>query len=273
MLYDERQWNRGIALLSSFAQHIHAPFDEGHVEQFHNIISTLEGASDENLSEFKIALDRLRPTIASAQRASFTGRHGRIRYSEKKECDASYFQSQVHGLASYLLREHRPMNEEEPYESLTDFQLQDEIINRKIKPRRVENDVFDRKWAIEALLKHDREAHPAASTVIHIHDSNVIHSSPGASIAQNIGGAKGDELRKILTNLKQIAAAHGLASEDRAEMNIDIGTIELHINAPHPNNSVIKASLESAQRILENAAGTVLGAGAVVGIKAYLGLP
>jgi hypothetical protein len=122
-------------------------------------------------------------------------------------------------------------------------------------------------------LKDDRaETATSISNVYNINDSNFIHSSPGASITEKIA-AKNEELHELLTELRQFSAASDLSPEHRSQMNVDIGTIELHLNSSRPNPSVIKASLESVRAIAENAAGTVLGAGVIIAIKHYLGIP
>jgi hypothetical protein len=110
------------------------------------------------------------------------------------------------------------------------------------------------------------------SNVFNIHDSNFIHSAPGASITQN-SGLKGDELQQIVSDLRQLSASEALSPENRTQIRIDVGTIELQVNSSRPNHSIIRASLESVQSVLENAAGTVLGAGAVAAIKYYLKFP
>lgn len=269
-------------MLSGFMQYIREPFDEECVEQFHKIVTILEGASGEDFSHFRIPPDKLKPRIVSVQRASYSGHPGRVRYSDKKDCDAGYFRSQVDGLGKYLpsIRGGRPVNEANPYDSLTDYQLQEMLLNRNIKPKRViadgrEQYVYDRVHAIGALLNHDRSEAPATpthSTVINVHDSNFIHSSPGASITETVG-SKIEELRKILIDLKNLSAAQELSPENRAQITIDIGTIELQINSSRPNPSVVRASLESAKAILEHAAGVVLGTGAIAAIRHYLKIP
>jgi hypothetical protein len=139
IIQDGKQWDLGVSKLTGFMKHVREPFDEGHVEQFHGIVTILEGASGEDLSHFKISYDKLQPRIVSAQiTTDFSSRPGRVIYSKKKYCDAGYFRSQIDGLASYLpsVRGASPVNETNPYDSLPDDQLQEMLINRSIKPKR-----------------------------------------------------------------------------------------------------------------------------------------
>jgi len=64
-----------------------------------------------------------------------------------------------------------------------------------------------------------------------------------------------------------------LTAEERAEIKIYVGTLELQANAKRPNDSIIKSSLQSVKQIAETAAGTLLGEAALVAIKHYLSLP
>jgi hypothetical protein len=43
MIQDGKQWDLGVSKLTGFMKHVREPFDEGHVEQFHGIVTILEG--------------------------------------------------------------------------------------------------------------------------------------------------------------------------------------------------------------------------------------
>jgi hypothetical protein len=128
-------------------------------------------------------------------------------------------------------------------------------------------------YAIAVLLKNDQpqQPQPAVSNVFNIHDSNFVHSSSGSTITQNIG-VKDQALGKIIAQLREFAAKPDLSDEDRTQLGIDIGTLELQANAQKPNKGVIKASLESSKAILEHAAGHVLGIGTIAMIQHYTGI-
>lgn len=262
-------------------KYIRPPFEEDAVAQFHEIITILEEASGEDLSHFKIPPDQMKPRVVSAQRASYGGRPGTVRYADKKHCDAGYFRSQLEALGNYarLIRGGMPVkNETNPYESLTDDELKGLLLDRRIKPKRViangrDEYVYDRTYAIGVLLKHDRPENSAPpTTVINVHGSQFIHGSPGASITGNVG-IQPEDVRKILADLKTISSSGQLSEENREQINVDIGTVELQINSSRPNPSIIKASLESAKAILEHAGGIMLGTAAIAAIKHYLHIP
>ena len=280
VIKDAKKWNLGISKLSAFMTFTHEPFDEDKVGDFHAIITTLEEASGEDLSHFKVSPDRLRPNQTTEMTSDFSTGPPRTFYSDKKYCEPGYFRSQIDGLGKYVafVRGPKKNSEANPYDSLSDHQLQDLLLNRRILPKRVidhagEHYVYDRTHAIAALLKYDRSELPSSvSNVFNIRDSNIIHSSPSASINENIG-MRGEELRKILDELKKFSATEDLSPDNRIQMNVDIGTIELQATSPHPNPSIIKASLESAGAIAQTAAGTLLGEAALIAIKHYLGVP
>jgi hypothetical protein len=281
MIEDEKKWNLGVAKLGAFMQTVRAPYDEDVVAHFHEIVMLLEQASVEDLSHFKIPAEKMKPRVISAQPMSYDGRPGHVRYADKKHCDSSYFLSQVHALANYIPSisgAGAKTNKQNPYESLRDYQLQELLAQRHIAPKRVVDDrgerfVYDRAHAIAQLLKTDQpKGGPTVSNVFNIRDSNVIHSSPGASITQN-SGFKGDEFGSLLAELKQISRSPQVSEENRGQMNVDIGTIELQVGSAHPNHPVVKASLESLKTILEHTAGVVVGESALLAIKHYLSIP
>lgn len=165
-------------------------------------------------------------------------------------------------------------NDSNPYRTLSDDRLREMLADRKIKPKHVvdgrgERYVYDRAHAIAALLRDDRPEPPPAptySTVINVHDSNVIHSSPGASITQTIDFKSG-EFRRLLDDVKQLGSNQALSEDSRAQIAIDIGTIELQAKSARPNVSVIRSCMESVKTILENAAGTLAASGVLAAIK------
>ena len=254
------------------------PFEEDAVAELDGIITLLEEASGEDLSHFRIPAERMTRRVIGAQRGSYGGGPGRVDYADKKHCEDDYFRSQLSGLASYvtIIRGPKPVDKTNPYDSLSDDQLKEILTDRKLKPKRIidergEHYAFERAHAIATLLKGDNPPTPTSiSNVFHIRDSNVVHSSPGSMITQSTG-VKGEELQKIIADLKHISASQELSPENRAQMNVNIGTIELQISSPQPNKSIIKSSLESAVAILEHAVGIVIGESVLIGIKMHLG--
>ncbi len=268
---DEKKWRLGVSMIRGLEQHVPASIDEACVEHYHSIVSTLEQASGEDLSHFRIPPNRLRPRVVGASRGSFRGGPGHVNYSKDKYCDDDYFRSQLIGLLSYLPSLERGSAEANSYESLTDFELEDLLINLRIPGRRIvkgSGRVFDREHAVAALLKHDRPEPVAGNTtVIHAYDSNVINDSPGASITQNID-YKSEDFRALVGRLKELSLS--LSESIRPQMTAYTDTVELQINSPHPNNTIIQESLRSIRFILETAVGTVAGSLATTGILALL---
>jgi hypothetical protein len=273
---DPTKWNLGVAKLSGFMKHVRAPYGEAEVGDFHGIVAMLEEATGADLSHFKIPAGKMERQVIGARRASYSGHPGGVLYSSEKSCDSGFFRAQLEGLVSYLpaLEGAKDALRPNRYDSLNDNELKELLFDRGLKPNRgAERGLFDRTYAIAVLLKSDRpqQPQPPVSNVFNIHDSNFIHSSSGSTITQNIG-VKDEELGKIIAQLREFSAKPGLSDEDRTQLGIDIGTLELHANAQKPNKGIIKASLESAEAILEHAAGHVLGITAIAMIQHYTGI-
>lgn len=208
----------------------------------------------------------------------YGGGSGSATYSKKKQCDSKYFYSQVHGFSNYIgtMRVNSSAKAANPYESKTDDQLIDMLAGRNIKPKRIPGGnpeyVYDRAHAIAALLNDDKPPAPPVpthSTVIHMHDSNLNYQSPGASITQP-GNFKSDDFRKLIESVKQFATSQELLLESREQIKIDIGTLEVQINAQRPSPSIIRECLASIKNILENAAGGILASGIIHQLQRYL---
>src|SRR5207249_4634354 len=96
-------------------------------------------------------------------------------------------------------------------DELYDWQLEDLMMQRRIKPRAmIENgqQVFkaDREYIIAALVKHDNPAPPRSSTVLNVFDSNVNYASPGATITANVGGFSKEEFSNVIGGLRKLLA-------------------------------------------------------------------
>ena len=270
------KWNLGVAKLSGFMAHVRPPYREDEVGDFHSIVTLLEEASGADLSHFKIPTAKLEREIIGARRRSYSGRPGGVLYGSKKSVDSGFFRAQLQGIASYLptLQDARSAAKPNRYDSMTDNQLKELLFDRNRKPNPgAERGVFDRAYAIAELMKSDQpsQAQPAVSNVFNIHDSNFVHSSSGSTITQTIG-IKDQELAKIIAQLREFSTKPDLSDDDRTQLGIDIGTLELQANAQKPNKGIIKASLESSKAILEHAAGHVLGIAMIAAIQHYTGV-
>ena len=122
-----------------------------------------------------------------------------------------------------------------------------------------------------SLLRDDKPKAPSPthSTIINMHDSNLNYHSPRASITQTTD-FKSADFRAFIADLKHSLSAQNLSSQDREQVNIDIGTIEVHMNSSRPNPTIISECLNSLKTILENAAGGIIASGVFLQLQRYL---
>jgi hypothetical protein len=99
-------WARFQALRS----HPPSAGDEDEVSQFHEIVSALEEAFNENLSVFRIPEDKLKQYEDESGSTAWVdaGRHGGRfnpackQMSERRFCDVRFLQQQIDGIALYF---------------------------------------------------------------------------------------------------------------------------------------------------------------------------
>jgi len=108
--------------------------------------------------------------------------------------------------------------------------------------------------------KEDAPSAPIHSTTYNVFDSNFIQGSPGASISANIGLQK-KEFKNLIDGINQLLQSIDFKQETKKQISTDIGTIQLHLDSPRPNPSIIRESLNSLKTILGNTAGSVLASG------------
>jgi hypothetical protein len=96
------------------------------IAEYHGIVTALEQASGEDLSDFRIPGSKITPRVTSIQIGS-RHRPGRTHYSSESYCRGEYFERQLEGLAAYLPHIHSPNPPLAPrdYYSMTDEQLED----------------------------------------------------------------------------------------------------------------------------------------------------
>ena len=89
--------------------------------------------------------------------------------------------------------------------------------------------------------------------------SQIVQGSSQTTITnQPITGAKIDDLRSLLTQIRQVASEADLAEDDRNELDSECATIDAQLASPRPKRGIIKESLASLRNILEGAAGSGL---------------
>jgi len=102
--------SRALARFQALQIHPPSSGDEGEVSQFHEIVSALEEAFDENLSAFRIPEDKLKQYEDESGSTAWVdaGRHGSRfspagkQMSERRFCDVRFLQQQIDGIAIYL---------------------------------------------------------------------------------------------------------------------------------------------------------------------------
>jgi hypothetical protein len=276
-MLDQKKWSIAYIKFKAYYANVPSWIKTPEVAYYHELVSALEQASGEDLSHFKIPADRVKPKVVGAQRGSYRGGLGRTLYSSESYCDNDFFKSQLDALNEYLKtlapKSAEPRNK---YDDLQDWQLEELMVNRRIKPKRElingrEEWVAPREYIIAALIRQDNPSDRPSSTVInnYVTDSNFIQNSPGASITEGID-IRSPEFATFVENLLTIASSDKLSPAERGEINMHIGTIQLHINSPTPSGTIVKESLKSIRGIFEKAAVSMLTSGFLASLNAVI---
>ena len=69
--------------------------------EYHGVLESLQSASGEDLSSFRVPQDQLKPKVASFRMGSRRS-PGSTTYTSKKYCDTDFFKRKVAALSSYL---------------------------------------------------------------------------------------------------------------------------------------------------------------------------
>jgi phage terminase small subunit len=98
---DNRRWLIAWSRFEAFRKNPPNWWDEGAVSEFHDIVDSLEEASGEDLSSFRVPESELKHEIVVRLRA--TGRRpGRKIMSKKRYVDEQFMHRQIEGIASYF---------------------------------------------------------------------------------------------------------------------------------------------------------------------------
>jgi hypothetical protein len=277
-MFDQKKWSIAYIKFKAYYANVPSWIKTEEVAYYHQLVAALEEASGEDLSHFKIPAERVKPKVVGAQRGSFRGGPGRTIYSSESYCDNDFFQSQLDALNEYLKTlAPRASEARSKYDDLHDWQLEELMANRKIKPKRElvngrEKWVAPREYIIAALIKQDAgPSHSENSTTFNIYGSNVNYESPGATITSSVGGFSKEEFSNLIEGIRSLLGDTHLDQSSKDEININIGTIELQLNSARPNASILKESLKSVKTILQNAAGSLLASGVLAAVNHTLG--
>jgi hypothetical protein len=99
---DQNKLDIATARLKSFVSNLPRSPDEDHVLQYHDIIKFFEEACEQDLSQFRIAPDRVKPEADSTTKASYRW-YWQTRRPKKNFVEFAYFRDQVRGLIAYLM--------------------------------------------------------------------------------------------------------------------------------------------------------------------------
>jgi hypothetical protein len=99
-MLDQTKWTLALTHFGGFVSGLPRLPDEHDILQFHSIIELFEKAGETDLSQFRIASDRINQATDSAgmtPRASWQARH-----PKKRSVDPQYFHGQVRKLMEHL---------------------------------------------------------------------------------------------------------------------------------------------------------------------------
>jgi hypothetical protein len=263
---DSQKLKIAIARFNGFCANLPSWPKEEDVNDYHALVTALEEASGAELAAFKIPSDKLKPKLQSVRPGAYGGGRGSATYSREKYCDSSFFEGQIHALKHYLPNIEPSGSPRTKYDHLHDWQLQELMMERGIKPpRTMETGATiykqpDRHWIIAALLRQDNQAtlKPSHATTFNVYDSNFNYQSPGANITSNARAFSMEEFANVILGLRELLKDPSVDADAKNEISINIGTIELQLNSAQPNASILRESLKSVKAILENAAGSVI---------------
>ncbi len=104
------------------------------------------------------------------------------------------------------------------------------------------------------------------ANIITYNVNNFYGDVKGSQIQQQTTGSQqifiNNELEKIIDFMNALEAKIGdleLSSDEEQELSVDISTIKAQAESPRPKTTIIKESLGSIRKILENASGSVAG--------------
>lgn len=111
--------------------------------------------------------------------------------------------------------------------------------------------------------------------IIHVNqmtNSQIVQSSPGATLAMEFAQEKYDELKEVLQALKESIDQFNLQTSQKSDLQADIQTIEAQMLSSKPKATIIRESLSSIRRILEGAVGSTIASSLLSKILALLGV-
>ena len=101
MLDNQTKLNIAVVRFAGFVSNLPLSPNEDDVLEYHSIVELFEECCARDLSQFRIAPDRVRPVAHGTGMASLYG--WQPRYPKHNSVDFGYFRGQVRGLIAYLV--------------------------------------------------------------------------------------------------------------------------------------------------------------------------
>jgi hypothetical protein len=98
----ERKWRLASAKLNALLQNAPQSIEEQLVVEFHQILNLFAEATGEDVAPFRVPDKELKREITSAQRINYSGRLGRVTYSDRKYCDRNLFLRKAQEVKEYF---------------------------------------------------------------------------------------------------------------------------------------------------------------------------
>jgi hypothetical protein len=100
-IYNQTKLNIAVTRFAGFVSHLPLSPNEDDIIEYHDIITLFAEACGQDLSQFRIAPDRVKPEEDTTRMASFAGRW-KTRHPKKNSVEFAYFRGQVRGLIDYV---------------------------------------------------------------------------------------------------------------------------------------------------------------------------
>jgi hypothetical protein len=231
MIWDYDKWNLAAAKLIGLTSLPPRAINEDCVTQYHSIVALFEEAMRKDLSSFKIGDDRLKRRVLGQTR----------RMSSERYCETIFFMGQIRGLTNYVKI------------------IRDEIVTADYESNR---GIRSSKTPPQADAPH------YSIHVENMHNSALMQGNHDSTINQHFD-MHAEEFKTFVGSLRETIEQITLKDRDRAQANADLSTVEAQISSPKPKRSIVSECMTSIRTILENAAGSLIAAGAIAAINRY----
>jgi hypothetical protein len=280
-MHDKKSWALAISQFNALRSNIPTSISEKLVIEYHEILKSLESATTEDLSSFRIPQDQLEPRVTSFRLAS--RRHpGSATYSREKFCNKDFFKRKVDALSQYLQALERSTqtqtnpNNLRDYWSMNNVELEALANKYNIGGYADQMGQIDRSIIIRELLKRDKALQPEKPTIQH--HSITVGSMNGSVIQQGTSHSQAEvhfqigDVKNLVEQIKTAMNDLPLSDEAKDELRSDVQTIEPQLSSLRPKLPIVGECLRSMRTILEGATGNATAIFLVHEITKYLDL-